>query len=136
MYDPNSTLVEERIVLIRARNDREALRKAKEEARNYARENRFENVYGERVQVRSMGAFDVFELMEASVDAGVELFSSNRVVSKSVSEKQIAATLVGPGRTPDQLKGRGRFLDYQVTLEFMPEVLRSLQGSKRRKRRA
>src|SRR5262245_36715139 len=77
LYEPKTTLVEERVVLIRARGAKDAIRRAEKEARRYVRDMRYRNAYGERVRQRYLGACDVFELFE-NPGAGIEVFSSNR----------------------------------------------------------
>ncbi len=58
-YDPKTTLVEERIVLFRARTGQEAIRKAELEAREYARLSHT-NSFGQRVRTKIPS--DVIEL--------------------------------------------------------------------------
>src|SRR5580658_10992429 len=47
-YDANSTLVEDRIVLFRAKSFKDAIRQAEAEAKHYCKTTRFDNIYGQR----------------------------------------------------------------------------------------
>jgi Domain of unknown function (DUF4288) len=62
-YDPRGTLVEERVVILRARSHAEAHRKAKAEAMRYAKGEHF-NPYGQRVRTRWLSASESFELFD------------------------------------------------------------------------
>src|SRR6266545_254334 len=102
-YAPDGTLVEERIVLFRARSCDEAIAKAETEARTYAALPHGGNKYGQRVVHRYLGAREAFELFDPPA-AGREVFSSMRVVPADVSDAAIARQMVGSERRPVRLR--------------------------------
>lgn len=99
-YDPEATLVEERVVLFRARSFDEALSKAAKEARRYASSDRT-NRYGQRIRQRFLGGADAFELFEPP-GPGVEAFSSTEVVPREVSDHEIRLNRTGRERASDK----------------------------------
>ena len=117
-YDPLTTLVEERVVLIRARSLDEAIRKAKTEARRYVRTlGSYRNVYGERVRSRCPGAFNACELFfEPAV--GSEVFSANRLFPRRASDRAVIDEIIGRRET-QRASVRWRFLHHSVTPEFI-----------------
>jgi hypothetical protein len=93
-YDGTVSVVEERVVLFKARGFGAAIRAAEKEARHYAR-HRHVNPYGQRVVTRYLGACDAFELFKAP-DARAEVFSTTEVVSKRVTDRTIVDQRLGP----------------------------------------
>jgi hypothetical protein len=93
-YDATVSLVEERIVLFKARGFGAAIRAAEAEARHYARRHHL-NPYGQRVVTRYLGACDAFELFEPP-SKQVEVFSTTEVVPKRVSDRSIVGQRLGP----------------------------------------
>ena len=57
-FDEDATLVEERIVLIKARSFDEAIKKGEKEAENYLDE--YKNFYGQKVKQRYLKVCDAF----------------------------------------------------------------------------
>lgn len=105
-YD-DATLVEERVVLIRARSSDEAIRKAEAEAKAYAKET-YRNVYEQTVKCRYLGACDAFELYEEPAQ-GVEVFSSTEVISRRVSDKDVVNQHIGKTETAITSDKRRKF---------------------------
>ncbi len=93
------TLVEERVVVFKARNFDEAIRKAEREAADYARD-RYRNAYGQRVVTRYLGYCNAYMMGAGIDDAGVEVYSSTEVVAARVSDKQIVDRSIGARETP------------------------------------
>ncbi len=56
-YDPDGTLVEERVVLLRARDHEDAIRKSEKDAKQYAKETHT-NPYGQSVVTRCLKAIE------------------------------------------------------------------------------
>ncbi len=110
----NSTLVEERIVLFRARSFEDAIREAEREARVYARASHL-NPYGQRVVTRYLGACDAFELFDPP-RAGAEVFSTTEVVAKRVSDKGVVNQRLGHAETVREHKCRGHFLNREFSV--------------------
>jgi hypothetical protein len=90
----DATLVEERVVILRARNRRDAVRKAEAEAREYASDVRHRNPYGQRVRARYLGYCDAFDINEP-VRTGTEVFSTTEVVSRRLSDRSIVKRQLG-----------------------------------------
>jgi Domain of unknown function (DUF4288) len=103
-YDATVSLVEERVVLFRARGFDEAIRAAEKEARQYARD-RHVNPYGQRVVRRYLGVCDAFELFEAP-GVRAEVFSMTEIVSKRVSDRTVVDQRFG--RRVDEKADRAR----------------------------
>src|SRR5438094_7724381 len=62
-FDTNSSIVEERIVLIRAQSAKQAVRKGRKEAKSYSSYSS-KNVYGQRVGIRFLGVCECFEMWD------------------------------------------------------------------------
>ena len=74
-YDPDATLVEERVVLLRARTPRQALASLAFCSTRYARQPSHENLYGQSVRLRFLGDLDAFELYDAPDHAREGVFA-------------------------------------------------------------
>jgi len=92
-YDARMSLVEERVVLFKARSFTGAIRAAESEARRYARR-RHVNPYGQRVVTRYLGACNAFELFETP-GVRAEVFSMTEVVPKRVSDRTVVDRRLG-----------------------------------------
>lgn len=92
-FDPTVTLVEVRIVMFAAADERDALRQATREARAYARET-YLNAYGQRVKIRFLGALSAYELFEP-LAPGIEVYSTTEVVSSSVTDDELIDRRMG-----------------------------------------
>jgi hypothetical protein len=129
-FVPDATLVEERIVLIKARSDEEALRKAEKEGKNYARSIHFTNGYGQKVKNRMLKVLDVYELFD-SLRSGAEIFSVTEEIDASVADKQLGERLIGGGEPLDQQEDpwrRLKFIDVNV-VKLMLEHLQEPSSS-------
>lgn len=82
----NFHLLEERIVLIKARNFNEAIRKGEREAIAY--ESTHVNPFGDKVICRYLGCIDIFEIYTSPEDLA-EIYSINYLVDKKINRKQI-----------------------------------------------
>lgn len=80
------SLVEERIVLLRAESFDEAIRLGEIEAESYAKDT-WPNVKGELVKTRYLGACDVFSV-KTSPDEGVEIYS-NLLVRRGLEKDEV-----------------------------------------------
>ncbi len=88
-------LIEERVVLVRARSSDEAIRKAEGEAEAYAEGPSHQNRDGAQVQTRYLGACDVFTIA-GDAEAGAEVYSSMRIVDARQSTDRVLDMLLGP----------------------------------------
>ena len=100
-YDRDATLVEERVVLFKARSFDEAIEKSEKEAKIYAAGS-YRNLYGQRVQQRYLGACDAFELFEPP-GRGVEVYSSTEIVHRSTGEHALINSRFGKERKNEKL---------------------------------
>lgn len=115
-FVPDATLVEERIVLIRARSDEEALKKAEKEGKTYARSIRYTNGYGQKVRKRMLKTLDAYEMFD-SPNLGAEIFSATEEIDASVPDEQICERLIGLGEPLDQQEDplrRFKFINVEV----------------------
>jgi hypothetical protein len=97
-YDPKSTLIEDRVVLFQARGLDDAIAQAKKEASAYCRQTKYVNLYGQRVRMRCLGAYDAYEICEmkqGKPGAGSEVFSTTEVVHAAVSDSAIVSRRMG-----------------------------------------
>ena len=95
-YDPDSTSLEERVVLFRARSAEDALKQGQTEGLRYASEVEMVNAYGQKLRTKLLHRRDAFELFEEKVKSGMEVYSSTRPLPKFVSDQKIALQLLGP----------------------------------------
>jgi hypothetical protein len=107
-YDPNATMVEERVVVLRARTFDEALKKGEAEARAYAAGPGHRNPYGQLVRMRYMGGLDAFQLF-GPPGRGAEVFSSTTIVPKRLADAKVLDIRLG--RANEHRGRRTQFLN-------------------------
>lgn len=88
-FDPDATLVEERIQLVKAKDKGEALKKAEKDANEYAKRIRFNNPYNQEVRQEYTGLCEVYEIDRVLSDM-TEIYSSSKVMDKKVTISKIA----------------------------------------------
>ncbi len=93
LYDPDFTLLEERVVLFRARSVEEAFEKSEAEANEYASE-RWRNPYGQQVEIAVLDGADCYEYLDAP-GSGVEVYSHTEPAPRSLSEEACLNRLLG-----------------------------------------
>ena|SRR5215203_2537772 len=108
-FDSDATLVEERIVLVRARTPNEAIAKGEAEANKYVTET-YRNAYGQTVLSRYLGAIDAFELFDDPA-AGEEVFSSTEIISSKLSDKDVIERYFGKAEPRSTFSRRKKFLN-------------------------
>ena len=118
-YDPNVTMVEERVLVFRARSFHLAIRAAEREAREYAH-GRCTNLYGQRVLTKYLGACDAFELSGSPGDCS-EVYSRTELVSRRKRDRHVVDTLLGAEERHRAHATRRKFLDREVTPKNWPE---------------
>jgi hypothetical protein len=87
------TMVEERVVVVRARDIKEAIVIGERDAREYARLSH-RNPYGQRVRARYMGHIDVYDINEPLRER-TEVWSATEVVSRAIPDRAIIRRQVG-----------------------------------------
>jgi len=109
LYDADATLVEERILLIRARSFDDAIAKAESEAKLYEVDTH-SNFYGQTVKTRYLNACDAFELFDEP-GSNVEIYSATELVPKSVSDCKVVDQHLGRKETKIARQTRKKFLN-------------------------
>lgn len=124
-YIPGATLVEERIVLVKARSGKEALTRAEKEGRTYARSIQLTNVYGQKVRARLLKAVDAYEL-DSSPEADTEVFSATEEIDASIPDERVRERSMGFGKFLDEGDPwhRFKFIDVEVA-RLLLEYLKS-----------
>jgi len=109
-YDPDMTLLEERVLLIKASGRGEALSKAEREARDYAAKTHCVNPYSQTVRTVYLGDCEIYELTGTPADK-TEIFTTTRLISKRVPDHKIKHIYLGRHeRAPAQSK-RKKFIN-------------------------
>lgn len=93
-------LVEERVVLFKARTADEAIVKAEAEARRYTQGLRYRNQDGNLVKTSYLGAADAFSIGSEPTN-GREVYSSHRLVRDEVRDREVLDILLGPADGQD-----------------------------------
>jgi hypothetical protein len=93
-YDPDATLIEERVILVRARSFEEALQKGEADLDEYVSDSRI-NPFGQRVRDHALRRVEAFLLFDEP-GPGAEVFSSTHILPRSVSDSEVIERLFGP----------------------------------------
>ena len=105
-------MVEEQVVVLRARSEAEAVKKAGVGAAAYAR-GVHTNPYGQRVRMAFLGVVDVAELYASAATPG-EAFWSTYIVPSTIPDRDLLKRLTPPV-VPDEKHVRVKFLNKQFT---------------------
>jgi hypothetical protein len=111
-YDPDGTLVEERVILVRATSHQKALRKAEVEAERYPSQHI--NPYGQLVVWRRAEFLDSFQLFDKPAD-GREVWSMMTVVSSAMTDEELAMRRFGPLESKKSLRRRKKYLNREFS---------------------
>ena len=117
-YDPEGTLIEERVVLVRARSHEKALLIAEAEADDYCRLNEHINPYGQRVVWGRLGSLESFKLFEAPGNLR-EAWSSMSVVPASLKDEELENQRFGPDEPAEALRLRKKYLNCRFSGEVV-----------------
>ena len=109
IYSKSMTMVEERVVVVKARSADEAIRIGEAEARRYARQFH-RNPYGQRVRTRRLRCTEVYDINEP-VREMTEVYSSTQVVPRGVSDSAVIRRAFGPTESPRAYASRRNILD-------------------------
>ncbi len=112
-FDEDVTLVEERIVLIKARSFDEAIKKGEKEAKNNLSE--YKNFYCQEVKQRYLEVCDAFELFDEPNENGVEVFSSTEIVSEKIKDSTLIEGKFGKVESLEAKKKRRKFWNSELT---------------------
>jgi uncharacterized protein DUF4288 len=103
-FDPKATLVEERVVVVRGRNVKEALGKARTEARAYVHHGHV-NPYGQKVRKVYVGVADISPLYVEPRPPG-EVFWSTYIVPSTITDGQLLRRLIPPSVANEEIVRR------------------------------
>ena len=121
-YDPEGTLIEERVVLVRASSDKEAVKKGAREADRYARDpfnRRHLNPYGQEVEMRRIRALQISPVMWPLND-GCEIWSDTEVFAATVTDAEIEDRRFGRDEPKALRRLRKKFLNREFSGDVMP----------------
>jgi hypothetical protein len=104
------TLVEERIVVLKARSFEEAIRRGEVEAKKYARQCQHRNPYGQQVRSRYLGYCDVYVFDDPPGD-NTEVFSTTEVVCGKSSDRAVLRRVIGRKESRRAFRLRRNILD-------------------------
>ena len=121
-YDPDSTSLEERVVLFRARSPEDALKQGRTEGLRYAREGQRVNAHGQKVRTKLIDRWEAFDLFDQVVKSGAEVYSSTRHLPRTVSDRKIALQLLGP--TKVDTRAALKFADGEIMREAFQRMSR------------
>jgi hypothetical protein len=114
-YDPNATLLEERVVLIKARTFDEAIRKAEKGAAEYPGHVMI-NPYSQEIRFRYMETCDAYLLSDPpgeGTPSGLEVYSATEREDASIPDEELIARRFG--KEPEGLGlRRTKFLDRDI----------------------
>ena len=108
-YDPDSDLIEERVVLVRARSAKKAVKIAAIEAAEYVAANAYLNPYGQAVTWRQLDVLEVFQPFDAP-GSGREVWSSMSRLPSELSDTQLIRMRFGPDESEEDLRLRKKFV--------------------------
>jgi hypothetical protein len=94
-FDPEATLIEDRVVLFQAIDFDDAIAQGIKEGRSYCKQTRFVNPYGQQVRMRFLEACDAFEIFAGRPSTGFEVYSSTELVRASISDRAIIRRRMG-----------------------------------------
>ena len=118
-FDPDLTLVEDRLVLVKARDGAEAVRKGETEAKRYAAFG-WRNPYGQRVRTRYLGACDAHEIDEDDLGPNVEIFADLHGVPKEATDRALVGRFLGSALSAREVRRRRKFADAEL-IELLDE---------------
>ena len=116
-FNEDATLIEERVVLIKARSFDEALKKGEKVAKEYL--SQYKNFYGQLVRQRYLEVCDAFELFDEPNETGVELFSSIETVSRKIKDSVLVGNKFGNN---ESVESYTRKRDKFWNAEFLDKV--------------
>ena len=125
-FDEQITLIEERVVLFKARSSDEAIRKAEKEAHSYANNWKLVNVYGQQVTGRYLGSCDAYCLYDPPAN-GIEVFSATELWRGNVADETLVDRKLGKKETTTTSRKRYNFLQKEFHERYREERSRKTQ---------
>ncbi len=112
-YNNIYDLLEERVVLVKARTFNEAIRKGEKEAVKYASFENHINPYGQKVVQEYIGGIDVFESYD-EIKSNGEIYSYTQLIKSSLSNDKISDKIFGK-EIKNERKLRKKFCNRRFT---------------------
>lgn len=112
-YRKNLDMIEERVVIVKARSFDEAIKKGEVEAKKYASWSPHINPYGQKVIQNYIGAIDAFEPFEDFKESG-EIYSSTQLIPATWSDKTVTDRILG-AEYKDARQLRTKFLNREFS---------------------
>jgi len=120
-FDPESTLIEDRVVLFQATSFDDAIAQAIKEASTYCKQIRYVNPYGQKVRMRFLDAYDAYaisEMPDRKSGAGSEVYSLTELVRASVSDSVVIKKRLG-GQASLGTVARWKFVNAHIVREAL-----------------
>jgi len=135
-FDPSIDLIEERVVLFRAKGFDDAIARAENEARCYAADTH-RNPYGQKVVTQYLGACDAFELFDSPA-VGVEVFSSTTLVPSTDRRRALVDRWFGaPEHSADKRRRKFQNRDFsRPPREAVPDTTQRRQSALKKRETA
>lgn len=122
-YHPGYALIEERVVLFRAKSGSDAIAKAEREAKRYAA-NGSTNVYGQKLVVSYLGTATAYEMDRPPRNAE-EIYSDTEIVSSTVTARSIVLRRCGKDDKALRYRLAAMFIDGGVYQGLKPHLPRA-----------
>jgi hypothetical protein len=106
-YDPDATLIEERVVLVHARGARKAIEKGRQEADRYDATFVYPNRYDQPVTVRRIRVLQIWPVGRPGVNR--EVWSATEVVPATITDKEMEDRRFGGDETKATRRRRKKF---------------------------
>ena len=123
-FDPESTLIEDRVVLFQATSFDDAIAQGIKEARAYCSQTRSQNIYGQKRRMRFLDACDAYEIFDMTgrkPAAGSEVYSSTQLVRASISDSAVIRRRMGP-KASGAAGARHKFVDGRILRKALAMV--------------
>ncbi len=117
-FDPASTLVEDRVVLFQATNSDDAIRQAEAEAKRYCKATRYQNIYGQSVRLKFLGAVNAFSIYDSVPGVGSEVFSTTAIVPNSIRDSRVVTMWWGK-QEKHAWQSRNKFIHGKILTEAL-----------------
>lgn len=113
IYSQAAVMIEERVVLFRAKSEASAIAFAEEEAKEYASDS-YVNPFGQKVIIRYVGCGGAFQLFDAPSD-GIEVHSSTEIQNPGQTLKELKTCKFGKTHGKREAKMRLKFQNTEFT---------------------
>ncbi len=106
------------MVLFQATDFDHAIKKAEGEARRYCKTISCENIYGQSVRLKFLGATDAFQMHDSVPGAGSEVFSTTAIVPNSIRDSRVVTMWWGK-QERHAWQARNKFIHGKILTEAL-----------------